>query len=188
VDGNRVLGYLPGNRWLLVKDFAKERDLDGLRLMPRASLRGFDFSGKTLVGARLGDADCSGAKFLEVDLRHTDFGTAVLLGARFQGAILLLQDAQDLAQRGGDLSRARLVFDGQAGAPSSSGSAAWIPASAGGGPTLQPAPASAAPYGQGTKRKAPETDPAADPRLKRLAVKVEPGPAAASQGPTPTRQ
>lgn len=160
------LGLLPGNRWILAKDFPGTTSLDGLKAAPNARLQGAQFAGKTLAGADLDGADCSGASFRGVDLRTTRLATTRLDRADFTHAILEPRTALDMLRRGVDLRHA-IFRERLAGAPPSSSvtspAASPAPSAAVSGPALQAAPPA------GLKRKEAEVPADPEPRPAKAA-------------------
>lgn len=115
-EGEVVLGTFQDGRWLTVRDFGSTQNLDQFSFAPNAQLQGVDFTGKTLAGADLGNADCTRARLGGVDLRRTRLAGATLAGADFTGATLRPQDALDLTTRGIDVRGARFLEEAEAAA------------------------------------------------------------------------
>lgn len=77
------------------------RSLDG------CDLRELPFSGKSLKGGNLNDADCTGGAFERTDLNQAQLGGTIFDSARMAGANLYLAKAPKASFRGADLRHAR---------------------------------------------------------------------------------
>lgn len=101
------LGLLASGKPILTRSgLVSLRQLDQAVFLPKANLRDVDFSDKSLGGADLGAADCSGARFTGVDLTTTVLKGAALAGADFTGARVRAEDVPWLEAQGADLGRA----------------------------------------------------------------------------------